>query len=265
MPTILLLGPSCSGKATIARYLVESEGYTLVRISTTGQDTSSSTLTFSTPAEFLDHATLHWRERFVTYDLRRGREELDGFVKRPWTLLVGCEAGVSWRWRKRNGMAHSKDGEEREMTFEKFVKRDDEEMFGTSAIPSDHDPFLETNGITQGHASSNHRDIQTIHLPNGSSSTTQLTLPPPPSPELVLRPISHLTLSEKRSSPSSSIGQEPLAPLLRMCNLHIQTSDFANVQELYKFLKKLDLSKEDRMRPGWDKYFMTLAGLASLR
>jgi dCMP deaminase len=50
-----------------------------------------------------------------------------------------------------------------------------------------------------------------------------------------------------------------------MCNLHIQTSSFGNLEDLKAHLKELDLTKEDRMRPGWDRYFMTLAGLASLR
>ena len=107
MPTIVLLGAQSAGKSTVGDYLVSEEGFTRVRIRSSRRHILEEErqeprcLYFETASEFLDHATLHWRERFVTSGIR-SRKELDPFVKRPWVLLVGCEAGVGWRWRRRN-------------------------------------------------------------------------------------------------------------------------------------------------------------------
>ena len=120
MPTILLLGPRCSGKSTVADYLVDQEDFQRVRFRALAQpdnedqNTFASTsaassaapvvaedgvLYFSDAASFLDYATLHWRKRYVTCGITR-RKELDAFIKRPWVLLVGCEAGLLWRWQR---------------------------------------------------------------------------------------------------------------------------------------------------------------------
>lgn len=105
MPTIVLLGAQSAGKSTVADYLVAEEGFRRVRIRSSRQHISAQDqqdcLYFDNAADFLDYATLHWRDRFVTSGVR-SRKELDPFVKRPWVLLVGCEAGVGWRWRRRN-------------------------------------------------------------------------------------------------------------------------------------------------------------------
>ena len=98
MPTILLLGPRCSGKSSIADYLVQSEGFQRVKIAPAPTDDS---LHFDNAADFLDYATLNWRSRFVCSGVRE-RKELDAFIKRPWVLVAGCEAGVAWRWQRHN-------------------------------------------------------------------------------------------------------------------------------------------------------------------
>lgn len=38
-----------------------------------------------------------------------------------------------------------------------------------------------------------------------------------------------------------------------------------SVAELHASLRGLDLTNEERLRPGWDQYFMNLASLAALR
>lgn len=106
MPTLILLGPRCSGKNTVADYLVSEEGFERVRITSsswasTSKQRDGDSLVFSTASDFLDYATLNWRKRYVTCD-RMSRADLDGFVKRPWVLLVGCEARMAWRWKRRN-------------------------------------------------------------------------------------------------------------------------------------------------------------------
>ena len=98
MPTILLLGPRSSGKSSIADHLVQSESFQRVKIASAPTDDS---LHFDNAADFLDYATLNWRSRFVCSSVRE-RKELDAFIKRPWVLVVGCEAGVTWRWQRCN-------------------------------------------------------------------------------------------------------------------------------------------------------------------
>lgn len=122
---VLLLGPRCSGKETIARYLADHQHFQ--RVSLTSQKTSQShhkqtatrqsaldaakqqqqtdeggpsdELVFDTASHFLDHATLHWRSHFVT-TVRLTKSELEAFRKRPWVLLVSVEAPLTWRYAR---------------------------------------------------------------------------------------------------------------------------------------------------------------------
>lgn len=55
-----------------------------------------------------------------------------------------------------------------------------------------------------------------------------------------------------------------LRSLDQMVNLRIVNS-FPTVADLYDYLDDLDLTNPERLRPGWDTYFMQLASLASLR
>jgi dCMP deaminase len=130
---------------------------------------------------------------------------------------------------------------EETLGLEEFVERDDLMMFGNHEAASRKQR-------------NDKNSMQTLQLPNGNTASTfHLPTLPPPSPELSSRAF------------STPAKQDALAPLVRLCNLHIQTGLYASLEELHAHLKQLDLTKEDRMRPGWDRYFMTLAGLASLR
>ncbi|WWD01613.1 hypothetical protein V866_008558 [Kwoniella sp. B9012] len=69
------------------------------------------------------------------------------------------------------------------------------------------------------------------------------------------------------SIPSSSLSQHPQTDFKRSLSL-AQISicnNFPRVQDLEGYLDKLNLVDEERLRPGWDTYFMTLASLASHR
>lgn len=145
-----------------------------------------------------------------------------------------------------------------EVSLEQFVHDDDLEMFGSTEASTSESSV--NNNISQTFVKKKKPSMQTLHIPQGDSAST-LNLPTfaPPSPDLSRR------ASYTSVSGPSRASKDALAPLLRMCNLHIQTSAFANLEDLRAHLREADLSKEDRMRPGWDRYFMTLAGLASLR
>lgn len=138
-----------------------------------------------------------------------------------------------------------------EVSLEDFVKEDDLDMYG------DANSQMAASKTAQKQASS-----QTLHLPNGSTASA-FTIPPPPSPELTQR---SFTIAKARGvKKDTSTISNALAPVMRICNLHIDISAYESKDVLYSHLRNLDLTREDRMRPGWDKYFMTLAGLASLR
>ncbi|KAJ3534734.1 hypothetical protein NM688_g7088 [Phlebia brevispora] len=70
------------------------------------------------------------------------------------------------------------------------------------------------------------------------------------------------------SSRENPIASPQDIPVLRslnpMVNVRIINS-FETIPELYEHLEELDLINPDRLRPGWDTYFMQLASLASLR
>ncbi|GJJ13509.1 hypothetical protein Clacol_007763 [Clathrus columnatus] len=55
-----------------------------------------------------------------------------------------------------------------------------------------------------------------------------------------------------------------LRQLFRMAHINILNT-FDTLEELNSHLEKLDITNQDRLRPKWDTYFMTLASLASLR
>lgn len=62
-------------------------------------------------------------------------------------------------------------------------------------------------------------------------------------------------------------GTQDLASLRsldHMVNLHI-LNVYRTLPDLYAYLDELNLSNPERLRPGWDTYFMQLASLASLR
>ncbi|GJE99640.1 cytidine deaminase-like protein [Phanerochaete sordida] len=56
----------------------------------------------------------------------------------------------------------------------------------------------------------------------------------------------------------------PLQSLHRLVNLHVINA-FGSIEDLHRHLESLDLANPERLRPGWDTYFMRLASLASLR
>ncbi|OWT41590.1 dCMP deaminase [Cryptococcus neoformans] len=52
--------------------------------------------------------------------------------------------------------------------------------------------------------------------------------------------------------------------ILTLAHVHVD-NNFTDVSALNWYLDRLDLLDEERLRPGWDTYFMTLASLASER
>lgn len=57
---------------------------------------------------------------------------------------------------------------------------------------------------------------------------------------------------------------EGLAPLLHRAQLRLLNSS-SSLAAMRASLRSLDLTNEDRLRPSWDHYFMSLSSLAALR
>ncbi|PWN44699.1 hypothetical protein IE81DRAFT_333626 [Ceraceosorus guamensis] len=85
---IALIGPTLSGKTTVARYLIQRHAFTPVTAaSNLDVNEAVGSLSFRSHADLLTHVTSHWRQNFVTEDLRRIEDISLGFDKRPFFLL----------------------------------------------------------------------------------------------------------------------------------------------------------------------------------
>jgi dCMP deaminase len=68
------------------------------------------------------------------------------------------------------------------------------------------------------------------------------------------------------SLPSSTFSQHPqtdFSRVMKLANLSI-CNNFPSVPALHAYLDQLDLMDEERLRPGWDTYFMVSSALFSL-
>ncbi|WVQ98493.1 hypothetical protein IAU59_005619 [Kwoniella sp. CBS 9459] len=73
--------------------------------------------------------------------------------------------------------------------------------------------------------------------------------------------------SSSSSFPASSVSYHPQTDFKRTLSLAQMSicNNFPDVGSLESYLDRLNLLDEERLRPGWDTYFMTLASLASHR
>ncbi|PTB74712.1 hypothetical protein M440DRAFT_1464055 [Trichoderma longibrachiatum ATCC 18648] len=117
-----ICGSICSGKKTVAQYLVEHHGFKHLYLrnpesvadqqatensspSLDGSNAASSNAlamsngstsshVFSTAEELLDFVTRRWRSRFVTTDIPT-EKVLDVFIRRPFFLLISIDAPLT--------------------------------------------------------------------------------------------------------------------------------------------------------------------------
>lgn len=118
LPSMLvaLVGPACSGKFEVARYLIVHHHFRpaflansaslhqhaaeLLPLCQNSSDQAPEPHEFASTVALLDYSTAHWRDNIVTLDLRsRGHIDV-GFDKRPFFLLLGVDAPVTVRWRR---------------------------------------------------------------------------------------------------------------------------------------------------------------------
>ena len=128
-----IAGPICSGKRTIANFLIENHNFTRLQLRNPQQNGSESSelpqlrtpsqtppplderrltngisklqinssedVYFDSAAEMLDYVTKRWLENFVTVDIWT-EKDLELFIKRPFFLLVSVDAPVGVRWKR---------------------------------------------------------------------------------------------------------------------------------------------------------------------
>lgn len=224
---LALVGLVCSGKSSVADYLVEKHGFTLI---TLGSSVKGS-LHFDSPDEMLQYVTAHWQTNYVTLDL--DTMELVGmFEKRPFFLLVGIEAPMLQRWEraKARHAAHPQPAKG-PLHLEDFVANDDRVMYGDNIAPET------TPSLPQEESESLTTNIANLSLLQQNGVLVSASMP-------------------------SSNGA--LAALLSRSQLRIANTA-RSLSQLYAHLDSLALPSMHRLRPTWDTYFVSLCSLASLR
>ncbi|KAK6360528.1 Deoxycytidine monophosphate (dCMP) deaminase [Orbilia blumenaviensis] len=149
-----LCGTICAGKHTVAKFLVETYGFQILRlaaptaISTIKEDVNSTNgavvtslsenenLTFSTTEELLEYVTARWQQKFVTTDVLN-EEMLEVLLKRPFFILVSVDAPVVVRWKRYIEKCKTYNPPLTTPTLEIFVEKADKHMFDprTGLIP----------------------------------------------------------------------------------------------------------------------------------
>ncbi|KAI3396254.1 hypothetical protein diail_12336, partial [Diaporthe ilicicola] len=218
-----ICGSLCSGKSTVARYLVDHHGFKHVSVEPSVTKTpqeqgtisepetnvsnihqkrpSRTALVFPTSDELLEHVTQRWRERWVMTDVM-SKEALDAYSRRPFFLLISVDAPLLVRWQR-------------------YQKRKQE-------LPTAKTPVEPTIKSPDSYPAESLEDFVAL---------------------------SDAQLYHAETGQATHISSAPV----RLLN----TS--SSLAHLYVNLGKLDLLSTERLRPGWDSYFMTLASLAARR
>ncbi|CAO3696189.1 unnamed protein product [Umbelopsis ramanniana] len=137
-----ITGPLCSGKHTVAKYLVEKHNFTYLSLTnSTHPSVDYDCVRFNTLKEMQIHVTERWLENFVTCDVD-GRG-LWLFKKRPFFLLVSIEAPISVRFQRH--VQRSQQIGEKELSLLEFVIQNDLALFN---IPEDDSTMLITDPMS---------------------------------------------------------------------------------------------------------------------
>ncbi|KAG4305794.1 hypothetical protein PORY_000704 [Pneumocystis oryctolagi] len=142
MPFIGICGDICSGKQTVANYLVEKLNFSILKLQNVDNnivksndftlDNDSKHLSkkeekiFENAAQMLNYVTNHWKERFVTIDIFN-EDILKTFSKRPFFLLISVNSPLMLRWNRYKQCC--KYSNSSEVDLEQFVKQSDSFFF----------------------------------------------------------------------------------------------------------------------------------------
>ncbi|CAG8504756.1 961_t:CDS:2 [Cetraspora pellucida] len=144
-----ITGPICSGKLTIAEWLVSVHGFTPLTLR--GNDNYRlDALHFETPDSLLEYVTKNWIDNFVTCDIDT-LYVLETYRKRPFFLLLAVDGPLTIRYQRC--LARCQDLGHQPPTLERFVIENDKRLFKIVAptnefIQSDQDHALNSDDFS---------------------------------------------------------------------------------------------------------------------
>lgn len=100
-----LTGPLCSGKSTLANYLVQVHKYGLLRLHPATPPHISYVIgyehSFTTAHDLLEFVMrdMNWQKNWVVEGIEKV-EEVKVFKKRPWFLLIAVESPILLRYNR---------------------------------------------------------------------------------------------------------------------------------------------------------------------
>ncbi|CAO3616357.1 unnamed protein product [Cunninghamella blakesleeana] len=124
-----IIGSHCSGKHTIAKYLVEKYGFTFVYIKqqhTFHKDLYEDGLSFASLEDMQQYITERWDKPFITCDI--DNHGIWTLKKRPFFLLVSVDAPIFMRYQR------SQQRDQEDIDLETFVKRDDRNIYNIATV-----------------------------------------------------------------------------------------------------------------------------------
>ncbi|PSR76437.1 cytidine deaminase-like protein [Coniella lustricola] len=181
-----ICGSICSGRSTVARYLVDHHGFTHVFIqqpatlsSQTNGDSNDngkdndirhqqlaamaspnthhkrtpSALTFASADDLLEHVTQRWRDRWVLTDVL-SKDALDAYSRRPFFLLVSVDAPLLVRWDRYRRVTATATPTHPATTLAAFAALSDTQLYhpvtgqATHLLPSSSTPVRLLNTST---------------------------------------------------------------------------------------------------------------------
>ncbi|KAI6248370.1 Deoxycytidylate deaminase [Erysiphe necator] len=132
-----LCGGICSGKSTIADYLMTHHSFKRLYLRSTTLPENTSDLskiskdkteyTFDASDDLLLFVTKRWREKWVTTDIHN-QNILESFLRRPFFILISVDAPICLRWNRWK--ARQKQNSEKDLTLEEFLMKSDQHLYG---------------------------------------------------------------------------------------------------------------------------------------
>lgn len=128
-----LCGGICSGKSTVAQYLVDHHDFTHLYINSS-LASSHEKLTFKDVDDLFEFVTPRWQQRWVTTDIFT-EAVLDVLVRRPFFILVSVDAPVTVRWKRFQQRLRALENvpAEDELSLEEFLQRSDDHLYNATS------------------------------------------------------------------------------------------------------------------------------------
>ncbi|GHJ90430.1 hypothetical protein NliqN6_6832 [Naganishia liquefaciens] len=252
---IALIGTPSSGKNTIAQYLISKHEFRRIRFATATEGASSQG-----GSESEEEATIQLSEwnGLCIDDSSSPSKTSNALIFTKFDKLLNS---VTKTWRTNyvtTDLEHAHD-------IEQFVKRPFFLLVGVDG------PIMTRFAREKAKADARGQslDLETFVADHDRLMQHLPVLNDKPND----RPQLHSSDSDIADIPpsispnaSSSIRRTNAGLRNALAYAHLQVmNNFKTVQELEAHLDSLNLTDGERLRPGWDTYFMTLASLASLR